>query len=1827
MDRLRAITTTREREDSFADDTRKLLDQCRLDAEYANYLSQTPAKLDAILTNFIKFSSYNDSSKCLECLELIAVILNQRDGLCYLQNKFMLLHTTYKVLTAEESPKLVTQRALQVLFKLAECSDNLKYMFENDVLEFLYQICRSYESPSQNCRNMLKLCLHFIEKLLNGQQSQPGGDEISYRIADEHLILHQLGKNDPEIFSHALKILTLKKHLDFNVVKHSLEKLETRTDSGFDEQKLLILNYLYSIFSFPSCTRSVALALKFIQSTKIIIYSFPQETFDDAVQLKSIFRLTCEVLLKSNGDMENLPFYRELVVLTLNSGKLPSEVMSLCLQTAILLEHKICRERKPRNFYLFQPEEMNILVPALEIYQENYQVIVCVCETIFVICSSYNYDKTFKRFLMAKNVDLMLLKLAEKFQHYDYLQVLTSVLRAVRGLSDESLEIAYEFTNYNSLQKWAQIFKLYPQDPKFTLEVVLILDVWFQCNSTIHESLDYNIHELTLGILEHFCNDSPQMVFYTLNILSRYVSVFKSAGINAAKMLSPCIKALSVNLEKHEVQVKGLRLINSLALKIRKVEIRDETFMNYCHLLTNNLSEYKDNLQIKKEVFLSLKIYSDTNLYFYQFVIDFKIIDKILHSLEIHETLNSTDSELECLQKNFFLTLKKKCKGNILNEFLFLACFKNYGKSVVALVLLGADVNYEKNGESCLSRVVANKNLELTSFLLQNGATKDVETCLETVLKNENYQNRDEMIAIILSRHGTSRETGSVVWERLGLGNPKPEWFFKTFVTVFDQNSENCRENFQKNGLVKTNNGQNSRRNTGPFRRKLTPAHGMTYINPSSLPYQKQHSRSNTVNSETLMNGIAETRESVDESRNRIQSSTAGSGSEDNPVQGEWTLSSSESETSDLGSSHRGKELPVYPSFDDFIEMERMKADALNYFKFKTYHETSPSTSEREISYFSTDSQDIFGRFLTRAISTRTGNVVAEANSCRQPRHEALTGFQKYHRFKIETLALSENQITSLDSIAMSGKLTLCFASLKNFFLSRNKLSKLPASLMKNLTNLESLSLNENSFTEFPFEIFLCKKLEEVDLSHNFLAKFSDPESEKNNRSSSSMKILKVSSNQIKEWPEQFSKWFPEITDLNMEQNGLSKLPDLCIPSKIQILDFSSNKLKSIPMNFLSSFANLKQLSLRGNALTDLPEDSASLLTNLTVLDLSKNSLAIEKEPFIPNFILNLPWLRDLNISSNHLIGLPKPSFWKSKGLARLRCSFNQIESIDLSNDLTNFDQLTDLYLDYNALKAIPNEICYLKKLETLDVSHNPKIKRIPSDLYKCETLRRFYKLGLNLVNMPAFVQRGNTTALMKYLQERARNSTSYYAVKMLLMGHSGRGKTTILRKLIDNNYEPPENVPPQNSEPLGIEISQWTMKAIDRKSNKPADFSLNCWDFAGQEEFFATHQVFASTEALYMVFYNLAAENLNQELNLVSSWLYNIHARGPNAATIIVGTHVDLIQDENEETRRKHFCYEFFSDHFFSHTHRYTYAFVGLKSSDEAAATLSEKNSVANLRSLIRTKLAEFKIEGEYFMGRRIPLVYQNLEKAVINYKDRIKRDKTGIKSVIDSLTISNLIRKSKLDLSGHDIHLAMKFMNSTGTVLIFPDMIFSRAQPDIYFLDPQWLCSLMARILVSNPRAREIIRNSVITYEGLCIIYGPEITLLKIFIRLMEKFCILIPIDEQKWLIPNQLPRKHESYVSHMETLHNDYVIQRNYSMLFLPESLMPLFLAKIYSEKQDILPHESKLESKNVPKVPVTIDYFSDYVELCVLRDPVVASSIEVKKVWTSTELFCC
>jgi internalin A len=114
---------------------------------------------------------------------------------------------------------------------------------------------------------------------------------------------------------------------------------------------------------------------------------------------------------------------------------------------------------------------------------------------------------------------------------------------------------------------------------------------------------------------------------------------------------------------------------------------------------------------------------------------------------------------------------------------------------------------------------------------------------------------------------------------------------------------------------------------------------------------------------------------------------------------------------------------------------------------------------------------------------------------------------------------------------------------------------------------------------------------------------------------------------------------------------------------------------------------------------------------------------------------------------------------------------------------------------------------------------------------------------------------------------------------KLLLVGQGSVGKTSLIKQLIYNRFDPNE---PQTD---GLNVSEWGIHVNSK------DVRLNVWDFGGQEIYHATHQFFLTKRSLYLLVCNCRT---SEEENRLEYWLKLIQSFGGESPVIIVGNKKD---------------------------------------------------------------------------------------------------------------------------------------------------------------------------------------------------------------------------------------------------------------------------------------------------------------------------------------------
>lgn len=289
------------------------------------------------------------------------------------------------------------------------------------------------------------------------------------------------------------------------------------------------------------------------------------------------------------------------------------------------------------------------------------------------------------------------------------------------------------------------------------------------------------------------------------------------------------------------------------------------------------------------------------------------------------------------------------------------------------------------------------------------------------------------------------------------------------------------------------------------------------------------------------------------------------------------------------------------------------------------------------------------------------------------------------------------------------------------------------------------------------------------------------------------------------------------------------------------------------------------QLSLDGLRLTSLPE-SLRQLTWLKLLSIQSNKL-IE----LPEWLSELTELRSIVATSNAVATLPS-SFGRLVHLTALHLAANHLK--ELPESICQLTSLQTLDVEYNDLKALPDNIGQLTSLRILDLGHN-RLTSLPSTLREHRGLVRLHLHGNKSLGLPSeLVLGGVASNILEYYFRSSKANRPLNEVKLILVGRGGVGKTSLIKRLVDNSFDA------QEPETPGIEIRPWSVKVSDGDSVR-----LHVWDFGGQEILHATHQFFLTERSLYLLVLSGREGNPTQDAEY---WLQLIKSFGGRSPTLI---------------------------------------------------------------------------------------------------------------------------------------------------------------------------------------------------------------------------------------------------------------------------------------------------------------------------------------------------
>lgn len=446
----------------------------------------------------------------------------------------------------------------------------------------------------------------------------------------------------------------------------------------------------------------------------------------------------------------------------------------------------------------------------------------------------------------------------------------------------------------------------------------------------------------------------------------------------------------------------------------------------------------------------------------------------------------------------------------------------------------------------------------------------------------------------------------------------------------------------------------------------------------------------------------------------------------------------------------------------------------------------------------------------------------------------------------------------------------------------------------------------------------------------------------------------------------------------------------------------------------------VRSLRLNHRGIEDLPRSIGSL-TTLAALHLQLNQISE-----LPTEIGRLDNLLHLDLSGNDLTALP--------------------------TSIGHLGRLQTLQLNRNKLTELPERMSRLSNLRTLDLEDN-RLTHLPPELGRLFNLQELRVSGNPLVSPPQEVALQGTRAILTYLRENLRASRQQWTSKLLFVGEGGVGKTSLLRSLKGESFDP------QQSTTHGIEIRKL---GVSHPTLHGTQMNLTCWDFGGQEIYHATHQFFLTDKSLFMLVWN-ARQGFEQGKPYY--WLDTIRALAPRSPVLLVATHGDQRDAE-----------------------------IPIKELSKEYPQIVGAWQVSNLNSTGIGELAD----GIAHSAASLPLMGERWPSRWLDAAEDIR---SRPEKYISPTELRNCMQAH--DVEDDEISILTQWLHELGDLLYFHHDDELR---DVVILQPEWVSGYISRVLESTEL---IASKGVLTREHMNHLWSDlEEGLRSHFLRLMEKF-----------------------------------------------------------------------------------------------------------------------
>ncbi|XP_065648693.1 leucine-rich repeat serine/threonine-protein kinase 1 isoform X3 [Hydra vulgaris] len=734
--------------------------------------------------------------------------------------------------------------------------------------------------------------------------------------------------------------------------------------------------------------------------------------------------------------------------------------------------------------------------------------------------------------------------------------------------------------------------------------------------------------------------------------------------------------------------------------------------------------------------------------------------------------------------------------------------------------------------------------------------------------------------------------------------------------------------------------------------------------------------------------------------------------------------------------------------------------------------------------------------------------------------------------------------------------------TLEELELQHNTLETLPRFIFE-MPILQYINCSSNNLKSMPMEMWLSESLKVLLLDHNHLNKLPSLinfSRELNNDQVDNQIDNRLLRHSVSKKKVLYSRKSNKYSVYNIEKQKCA------INSGLIHLDLSNNKFSKVPVGISCLAPNLFYLNLSYNEISEIKCISCfpKHLSHLALVKNNLDTIYFSEKQKPSSFCYAYP--ESFCLTSNNPCEHQQHN--QLVDLVHLDLLGNKLKSISLFYSYSNkkelfCENLKSLNISDTSLKSLPDGIKYLKKLEALYFTQDTIISNVLYGLIEqVEPSPQCPKKVASSIKIGC-ERNLNVKSLQK--AEELIKKKNFPNIKLIVTGPKKVGKSSLVKSLhnegilirkvtlVRHNWVKVDKHTAKIFANAGIDCSYWSYMYEKKYMN------FIIWEC----NFNKFLHVFMSQHAVYLLVWQFT-DNIENEVELLKSWLQNIQAYAPDSAVIVVITNTDSKMFPSgllEEVKK----------HFFSKSDRFNINEVSdvalSKTIDFVEIDQSKVQNIKFLCDLISKTAMNIRDKTNVILEQSFSGLYLPVEKAVYAIADQMKseNEKNDLSFYLDGKSFRSKmfellhLQNFELQYGDEELDEAVQFLHHFGSILHFN----IPALNDVYFFNPQWLCDIllfMMKIIRSQGNAFVKINDikQSLVEERFPISKG---------IKLLDSFDIAVKLSENELFVPSFLSENEINICG--KVLQNE-IYRRQYLMPFVPAGFWSMLIKRIRVDK---------------------------------------------------------